>query len=99
VFIEQCPAEIQTPAHWNLISHSVTALPHMLSPSSILPHLHLTDKLFKLMFDDNFHICMIYGIEIKSIKKTVLSFSSGNTQCMIKKYPKHSLHFFKNAYI
>jgi hypothetical protein len=24
------------------------------------------DKLFKLMFDGNFHICMIYGIEIKS---------------------------------
>jgi hypothetical protein len=26
----------------------------------------IDDKLFKLMFDDNFHICMIYGIEIKS---------------------------------
>jgi hypothetical protein len=23
----------------------------------------IDDKLFKLMFDDNFHICMIYGIE------------------------------------
>jgi hypothetical protein len=29
----------------------------------------IDDKLFKLMFDDNFHICMIYGIEIKSINQ------------------------------
>jgi hypothetical protein len=31
----------------------------------------INDKLFKLMFDDNFHICMIYGIEIKSINQSI----------------------------
>jgi hypothetical protein len=31
----------------------------------------IDDKLFKLMFDDNFHICMIYGIEIKSINQSI----------------------------
>jgi hypothetical protein len=36
----------------------------------------IDDKLFKLMFDDNFHICMIYGIEIQSIKKKKNRFSS-----------------------
>jgi hypothetical protein len=29
----------------------------------------IDDKLFKLMFDDNFHICMICGIEIKSVNQ------------------------------
>jgi hypothetical protein len=31
------PAEIQTPAHRNLIGRSMTVLPPVLSPSSILP--------------------------------------------------------------
>jgi hypothetical protein len=31
----------------------------------------IDDKLFKLMFDDNLHICMIYGIEIKSINQSI----------------------------
>jgi hypothetical protein len=30
----------------------------------------IDDKLFKLMFDDNFHICMICGIEIQSINQS-----------------------------
>jgi len=36
VFIDNGPAEIQTPTHWNPIGHSLTALPPVLSPSSIL---------------------------------------------------------------
>jgi hypothetical protein len=36
MYIQGSPAEIQTPAHWNLIGHSMTAPPPVLSPSSIL---------------------------------------------------------------
>ena len=35
--IQVRPAEIQTPAHWNLICLSITAPQPVLSPSSILP--------------------------------------------------------------
>jgi hypothetical protein len=35
MFITDSPFETQTPAHWNLIDHSTTAPPPVLSPSSI----------------------------------------------------------------
>ena len=34
---EGSPAEIQTPTHWKLIGHSMTAPPPVLSPSITLP--------------------------------------------------------------
>jgi hypothetical protein len=37
--IREVPVEIQTPTHWSKIGRSVRALPHVLSPSSILPPL------------------------------------------------------------
>jgi hypothetical protein len=36
MYLHGSPAEIQTPAHWNLISCSTTAPPPVVSPSSIL---------------------------------------------------------------
>jgi len=37
MYIQESPIKIQTPKHWNCISHSITALLPMLLPSSILP--------------------------------------------------------------
>ena len=37
VYTQGSPADIQTPAHWNLIGRSMNAPPPVLSPTSILP--------------------------------------------------------------
>jgi len=45
VCIQGSPVEIQNPTHWNLIGHSLTGTPPVLSPSSILRTL-FSDCLF-----------------------------------------------------
>jgi len=43
MYVQGSPFGIQTPTNWNLIGRSMTALPPVLSPSSILPpHSHFT---------------------------------------------------------
>jgi hypothetical protein len=44
MYIKRSVVEIQTPTHWNLIGGSMTALPPVLSPNSILrpPSSHCT---------------------------------------------------------
>jgi len=37
VYMQESPAEVQPPMHWNLTGRSVTAPPPILSPRSILP--------------------------------------------------------------
>jgi hypothetical protein len=37
MYVQGSPVKIQTPKHWNCISHSITALLPMLLPSIILP--------------------------------------------------------------
>ena len=37
IYTQGSKIEIQTQAHWNLIDRSMSALPYVLSPSSILP--------------------------------------------------------------
>jgi hypothetical protein len=47
--------------------------------SSVLVSLpHTSINCCKAMFDDNFHICMIYGIEIKSINQSIFKIFVGS---------------------
>jgi hypothetical protein len=42
MYMQGSPAEIQIPAHWNLIGHNMIAPPLALSPSSIFRYLRST---------------------------------------------------------
>jgi len=45
--VREIPVEIQTPTHWTMIGRSMRALPHVLSPSSILPSISSHYSRFK----------------------------------------------------
>ena len=78
VLVQACPADIQTPAHWNLIGRSITAAPPVLSPSSNLPpplshcafiparkYLVRVSKIFKCF--DFFLNCVNRGVSARSV--------------------------------
>jgi hypothetical protein len=56
MYIQKIPVYIQTLTHWNLIGHSMTAPPLVLSPSSILPP--LSRHYVSIAAEEKFGACL-----------------------------------------
>ena len=87
IYIPSSPVKIQTPTHWNLTGCSMTALPLVLSPSSLLPLLCLIFLSFhKENLGAHFNKCYLNYVNFVLIGSGIVTLSLGKpgSVCTVK---------------